>query len=384
MVQEYHQFGHKLLLSLLRISVGLCLVVCSHFSSASLRQCLQRGCGDLKLEICKEHGESEPRVATNFTIWPIAGGNLEGPKVTFMMSQKTPGRWLRCVQDRQVKSDLSRDVLNNNPLFSPYKVRTTHREREVIIFINQRASLVSTVQMGWQFLLHPKLHRGCNFRINWVLTSPPHCSPLPSWQGWQQQAPPNSCIKGYPIQGASVAVWTWFLRYERRGPFRFKPESTWLIGSYILHCRAQEVTAGSSLTLGLGMVLHTVGKGGEMLSSWRCFLLQDREILIWDPCWQLFQKGINYTRANSSLVGAPLASMCLSWGWFCCYFEGVLCAMSFFLLLLVWGSLLFFGFFGWPGLLAHVHSGSQTGSSSQRCVCLHEPLQSCCTSFWPC
>lgn len=92
MVQEYHQFGHKLLLSLLRTSVGLCLVVCSHFSSASLRQCLQRGCGDLKLEIYKEHGESEPRVATNFTIWPIAGGNLEGPKVTFMMSQKTPGR----------------------------------------------------------------------------------------------------------------------------------------------------------------------------------------------------------------------------------------------------------------------------------------------------
>lgn len=37
-----------------------------------------------------------------------------------------------------------------------------------------------------------------------------------------------------------------------------------------------------------------------------------REILIWDPCWQLFQKGINYTRANTSLVGAPLSSTCLS------------------------------------------------------------------------
>lgn len=105
--------------------------------------------------------------------------------------------------------------------------------------------------------------------------------------------------------------------------------------------------------------------------------------LIWDPCWHLFQRGINYTRANSSLVGAPLASVGLSWGGFCCYFEGGLCAISFFLLLLGLGSFLFFGIFGWPGLLAHVRSGSQTVSSSQRCVCLYEPLQSCCTIFWP-
>lgn len=147
-----------------------------------------------------------------------------------------------------------------------------------------------------------------------------------------------------------------------------------------------------------------------MLSSWRCFLLEEREILIWDPCWQLFQRGINYTRANSFLVEASLHSTGLSWGWFCCYFGGGLCAISFFLLLLVLhGGFFFFwwwcwlgvllllgffivvGFFGgaeevgwlWPDLLAHVPSGSQAGSSSQRCVYLYEPLLSCCTSFWP-
>lgn len=69
-----------------------------------------------------------------------------------------------------------------------------------------------------------------------------------------------------------------------------------------------------------------------------------KRFLIRYPCWQLFQRGINYTTANSSLVETPLSSMSLSRGWFCWYFGGGLCAISFFLLLLVLSSFLFLVF----------------------------------------
>lgn len=122
-----------------------------------------------------------------------------------------------------------------------------------------------------------------------------------------------------------------------------------------------------------GMEGRCCASGGA--SYWR-----RERFLIRYPCWQLFQRGINYTTANSSLVKTPLSSMSLSWGWFCwsvCYFFlSVVVGFEFFYI--------FGGFFlGWPGLLAHVPSGSQTGSSSQRCMCSYELLQNYYPSFWP-
>lgn len=119
-----------------------------------------------------------------------------------------------------------------------------------------------------------------------------------------------------------------------------------------------------------------------MLRTWRCFLLEESEILIWDPCWQLFQRGVNNTRANSPLMGAPLVSMGLSWGWFYCYFGGELCAFSFFLLLLVFflgvvvgrcslGDLVFW-------LLSPL-AAKQVPAAKGVCVC----RSPCCKSLWP-
>lgn len=87
-----------------------------------------------------------------------------------------------------------------------------------------------------------------------------------------------------------------------------------------------------------GMEGRCCASGGA--SYWR-----RERFLIRYPCWQLFQRGINYTTANSSLVKTPLSSMSLSWGWFCWYFGGGLCAISFFLLLLVLSSFILWGFF---------------------------------------
>lgn len=89
-----------------------------------------------------------------------------------------------------------------------------------------------------------------------------------------------------------------------------------------------------------GMEGRCCASGGA--SYWR-----RERFLIRYPCWQLFQRGINYTTANSSLVKTPLSSMSLSWGWFCWYFGGGLCPISFFLLLLVLSSFILWGFFSW-------------------------------------
>ncbi|KAJ7405229.1 hypothetical protein WISP_140522 [Willisornis vidua] len=74
--------GHLEYTSLERNDIAkACLVVCLHFLQLHSGNACR---GDVEIpsgwSLHKEHGESEPREATNSTIYPTVGGNLEGPE----------------------------------------------------------------------------------------------------------------------------------------------------------------------------------------------------------------------------------------------------------------------------------------------------------------